>query len=207
MMQSKLVNKEMASEDRNELIAQAVALGLSEDQVKRYPTYEIKSIIKAKQHVLRPAPLHPLTPEDEKHTTTGGEDTVTEIDLEFSRTGNPADNKYKRFQQLHKLKSELLKGIRLNSEALKTYQPLLESDDVIHLKAEIDHDQGQLSLVLEEMAEIHVWFNEVHEQRRQLYQTLCDNTVDFSGKLKDHFQRKMENIQVYMAALKEKLSN
>lgn len=190
--------------DRSKLIEQAVALGYSQQELIRLPTYVIQDeLLRSKgthtKELKQQPPVVPLTEEtkDEK------DDTRTVIDLNFARAANPIDAKYERFFQCHQARDSLLHSIQTNESLLKQYQNSLDEEDKLALRSEIEFQQRQYQMVLDEMAEIQVWFQQVSEVRQSMYKSLAGSVVDVSGKSKDHFQRKAANIDKYMRNMME----
>lgn len=190
--------------NREEVVAQAVAAGYSLDEMKKLTVQSIQALLKSRRQTAHTTVMEePSAPTE----ASPNEDTATVIDIEFSKAPNMSDAKFKRMQQLHTLKQKLLKGIAANSEVLNAYRSLLEEDDVLYLKAEVEHAQTQLSLVLNEMEEIWQWFLEVKKQRQDLYEELTQRTVDFTGKLKNRFMDKVEKLNSYMLSLRQSMGD
>lgn len=194
----------MSANNREEVVAQAVAAGYPLDEMKKLTVQSIQALLKSKGVRNAVAVAAPAVSEE---PIAANEDTATVVDIEFSKAPNTSDAKFKRMQQLHHLKQKLLKGIAANSEALTAYRSLLEEDDVLFLKAEVEHAQNQLSLVLIEMEDIWQWFLEVKKQRKDLYEELTQRTVDFTGKLKNRFMDKVEKLDSYMLSLRQSMGD
>ena len=127
------------------------------------------------------------------------DDGATVVDMNYvTTTTNPADQKYKRFQFLVCAKNDLVMAVKTNSALLQANLNQLDEDDVLVVKKEIESAQHQLNLVNNEIREINQWFQEMNAQRQSFYEQFLQKSHDVSGDLKNHFQKKMENIQKYI---------
>lgn len=187
--------------DRSKLIEQAVALGYSQQELIRQPSYVIEALLRSKEDRSKEVKQHPIAPPEEAKDEK--DDTRTVIDLTFARATNPIDSKYERFFQCHRARDALLHGIQKNEALLKQLQSSLDEEDILALRNEIEFQQREFQMVLDEMSEIQVWFQQVSEVRQSMYKNLAGSVVDVSGKSKDHFQRKASNIEKYMRNMME----
>ena len=93
------------------------------------------------------------------------------------------------------------------SDVVRRYTHWLPFIHVINIDQEIEESQNNLNCVIQEMREIHVWFQEVHAQKKVFYEKLSTRMVDISGKLSQHFNKKMENIDMYLRKMEKEYAS
>jgi hypothetical protein len=213
--------------DREALIAEAVQQGYQAETLQRQPTYAIVSMLQDKRHqphddVSRRSSRSAKPGREGKHGRDAArkvreavgriedtkfdqdDDTATVVDMSYMvNTDNPADQKYVRFTDLVKMKKQFMQGLHTNSKLLKSNRDQMDEDDIEVSKRELQAIQKHLQLVNTEIREIQQWFAEAHAMKEAFYQQYLQKSVDVTGNLTDHFQRKLERIQHYNEAMQE----
>jgi hypothetical protein len=211
--------------DRAAVIAEALSLGYSEDTVARLPTYTIEKMIndhkssrvkkdsrrsrtEEKKTIIQNELLSVsgLAKKLESNNVKDDDDdgNATVVDMSFvTSTTNPADQKYQRFKFLVCARNEITNAIKVNTSLKNANSEKLDADDIYVIDKEVKTLQNNLGLVLTEMRELQVWFNEVNSQKKVFYEKLSSRLVDMSGTLADHFSKKVENIDSYLKTLHE----
>lgn len=196
------------SVDRADLITQALELGIDKQILDRSPLYAIELMIKeaiedtkASQKRSSSVPPPPSSPQKlDVREEEDVDDDQTVVDMShIVNHDNPADQKYNRFRFLVRAKNDFTDAIKNNTRILQKQHDKLDPDDILVIETEIKSMQSDLDLVNKEMREINQWFHEVHAARQAYYQELQSNLSDISGNVKDHFQRKCENLNAYIA--------
>lgn len=214
---------------REKLTQLALEKGASANQLARQPTYAIVQLLeeqeerekkRAQQYIktasrsskAKRATQRPFTATEQKELQAIQEaehgdtfdDTETVVDMSHVvNTNNPTDEKYHRFIFLAKAKSDLVNAIKNNSTLVKAAQEVMEPDDMEAFHQNLMASQQKLKLVTGEMKRIHQWFNEVYQEKKQVYQQLLKEAVDLDGTLEHHFREKMNNIQKYIQSMAE----
>lgn len=131
------------------------------------------------------------------------DDSATVVDMDYvTKTANPADQRYERFQFLVSTKKKLRQAISNNSRLLETNMDHLDEDDVAVMRSVIAENQEQLRLANNELREIHEWFDSVQKQKQVFYNQFLQESTDITGKLKTHFTRKLKHIKNYIDHMK-----
>lgn len=214
------------SMDRDALIAKATKQGYQLDTLKRQPTYTIAAMLTdhgpLRDDVSRSSSRRVKPGREGKHGREAAkyareaveriedskflhdDDTETVVDMgHMVNTDNPADQKYARFTELVKIKKQLLHGLNTNSKLLKSNMDQMDEDDVAVSQSELQAIQKHLHLVNTEIREIRQWFSEANVMKEAFYQQYLQKSVDVTGNLTSHFQRKLERIQRYNQVMEE----
>lgn len=131
------------------------------------------------------------------------DDSATVVDMDYvTKTANPADQRYQRFQFLVSTKKKLRQAISNNSRLLEINMDHLDEDDVAVMQSVIAEHQEQLRLANAELREIHEWFDSVQKQKQVFYNQFLQESIDMTGKLKSHFTRKLTHIKNYIDHMK-----
>jgi hypothetical protein len=213
----------MTSVQRSLLENEANRLGFDSEYIKRTPTYAIEKMIEDSKNTNTDLNKNDnrkqLSQKSFKKTGTNtpsletrsltyqpdkDDDTVTVVDMSHvTNTKNPNDQKYQRFIFLVNAKNSISKAIEVNSKLLEANGDKLDADDKFIMKEDISKSQEHLKLLFIEMKELQVWFQEIHEIKKNFYEKLSGRVVDVSGNLVCHFTKKMENIDRYVRELHE----
>jgi hypothetical protein len=186
---------------RQKLLEEAVRQGLPMHEAKRTPTYALKDKLGGYNHTSTAAesPASAIVPPT--HVSTQ-DDAETLVDMShFTNYDNPADQKYHRFVFLRQAKEQLAEAIRINTELKISNKGSLDADDLYVLDREIAVAQDQMKTIFTEMRAVHAWFGEMQAQQEDFYRNMADQSVDVSGKLKHHFEKKLKNIAEYIDAI------
>ena len=197
---------------RQSVVDKAIKLGFKKELLDRKPTYAIENLVKEKSCHESSRKSRESSRKSRKSRELSRksecEDTETVVDMShITSSENPADQKYNRFKFLVQTKNELMKAISTNAGLKSANQDKLDVDDVFMIDQEIEESQNNLNCVIQEMREIHVWFQEVHAQKKVFYEKLSTRMVDISGKLSQHFNKKMENIDMYLRKMEKEYAS
>lgn len=194
--------------DRDTLIKHAADIGLDVNDLKRLPTYVIANMIKkhgpdrGHRHGRKADRRRVEAALLEAEVDEQDDDNVTVVDMEhMTAHAAPADQKYQRFCVLTDIKAKLQKGAKVNRRILEEHKDRMDADDILTYQEEIKTIDEHLKAADVELMELDQWFREAYRDRLSFYQTLVTKTADVSGKVTDHFQQKIANIQKYMDAV------
>jgi len=200
-------NASATNTDRAILLAKAKAAGYAEDQLKRRTTCELEAINKVIEKAAAAAAGQVGEPAATAVTAaTAEEDSQTVIDLKFSRNASPLTAKYQRFVQLTEMKANSLRKISENTKLVQDFRQKLDPEDMLCLEELIRQDQREFALALGEMNEIYEWFKTCYAEMDRVYREVTRRAMDQTGKVKEHFQRKVENMHSYMVNMQQQLA-
>ena len=208
----------MSEVERDTAIKQASDLGFSEEMLDRTPTSSILEMIEksisrhSKKHRESKSRLDSRQLEihnnienvrnSDQNRNDQEDDNQTIVDIShITKTQNPTDRYYERFQFLVKAKNTVTEAIKLNSLLLQEHEKKLDPDDMFVFNQEIKQQQNNLNLIVSEMREIQRFFSETNEERKKFYRELTSQMKDLSGNCKKHFQTKLQNIDEYLVKL------
>lgn len=192
--------------DRETILTHAQELGMDVNELKRLPTYVISEMMRKKSHGHHHHHHHKSKHVEkvllEAEVDEDEDDNVTVVDMDHMTAHSaPSDQKYQRFCALTDIKKKLQHGLKTNRRILDEHKDRMDADDVLTYQDEIRTIESHLKAADVELLEIDQWFREAYRDRLAFYQTLVSNTADVTGKVTDHFQHKIANIQKYMDAV------
>jgi hypothetical protein len=205
---------------RSELIEEAQECGIDPEVLHRTPTYSIQKLIEERKGKKRKSSKrqhhkrvlsrrsrlnHEVQRLSDEAASAGravDDDTMTVVDMShITTTENPSQQKYKRFQWLVRAKNEMTRAISVNTKLSQENADNLDPDDLFMIKQDVVSAQDKLASINVEMRELKAWFQEIHQEKKVLYERIRSNMVDVSGNMATHFEEKMRNIDEYMKNL------
>lgn len=197
--------------NRDDIVKQATELGIKEDHIVRLTTYALLKLITEKRERNLKAVKPSRADKDAREVVRElqelkniqapheNDDAQTVVDMQFiTESANPAEQRYKRFRDLVEAKKVLESSRVINKQLLDRSRTNLDEDDVRAIEREIADANEQLPLIEVEMAQINRWYADTFEQRKAFYQQFMTEASDLSGRLKDHFNLKLQNIRHHM---------